>query len=120
MSGSKGYMRDLLGPEGCRNVNWISPSFTCNTHTSHHFLSYLQVTDPLMSSIWYSSSYKCTICVVLNTFASENTFVLTWFLEAGMTVYFLSTWKCSSSPQPLFEHHCFFAVVFNNTLLKGD
>jgi hypothetical protein len=54
-------------------------NFTCNTHThtSHHILSYLQVTNPLMSSSRYSLSCKYTVYVVLNTSAFENTFVRT-------------------------------------------
>lgn len=30
-------------------------------------------------------------------------------------MYFLSAWTCLRFPEPLFENHCFFAVVF-----KGD
>lgn len=37
-----------------------------------------------------------------------------------MTVYVLSIWKCLSFPEPLLEHHCFFALVFSNTVQKGD
>jgi hypothetical protein len=38
MSGSKEYMTDLLGRGGYKNVIWMLALFTCNTHTSHHFV----------------------------------------------------------------------------------
>jgi hypothetical protein len=37
---------------------------------------------------------------------------------AGMTVYILSTRKCSTFPETFLDHHCFLAVVFNRTELK--
>jgi hypothetical protein len=82
--GSERYTKDILGLQVCKNVGWVSLSFICNTHTGHHFLSYSQVTNPLMSSTSLSLSCKCIMYAVLNTFASENTFVWTWFFEAGM------------------------------------
>jgi hypothetical protein len=72
-------------PGGCKNVSYISLSFTCNTHESHNFLSYSQVENPLISSTWKSSSCKFNTCLMLNTSASENTSVWTWILKARMT-----------------------------------
>lgn len=115
MSGSGGYMKDLLGPEGCKNVCWI--------------LLLLVTHKPPLSAIFaiyksynvfhmiYSSSCKCATCVALKTF------VWTCFFEVGMThcFFFVPTWKCASlrDISSLFQH-CFFAVIFNNTLLKDD
>jgi hypothetical protein len=113
MSGTGGYMKDLLGPEGCKNVCWI-------------LLLLVTLKPPLSAIFAIYKSYNvfhmilfilqvCYMCV-------ENTFVWTCFFEAGIIhCFFIPTWKCSSLPDisSLFQH-CFFAVVFNNTLLKDD
>jgi hypothetical protein len=39
-------------------------SLVTHMDASHNFLSYLQVTDSLIYTTWYSSSCKCTICGV--------------------------------------------------------
>jgi hypothetical protein len=46
MFGGEGYMKDLLWPEDAKML----VEFHCHshvTHTSHHFLSYSQVINPL-------------------------------------------------------------------------
>lgn len=96
MSGGEGYMKNLLGPEGCKNVNWISLSFTCNTQATTS--SYLHVTDPLMPSIWYSSSLQVYyICGVghsrfwehfcLNLFFCSRTTLVDFFMWFAAVQY---------------------------------
>lgn len=91
MYGSEGYMKELLGPEGCRMLS----EFHCHTfvtlNASNHLLSYLQVTNLPVSPTWYFLSWSDIYnveCICLN--------LVSW--GRSDTLYYLGTWKCSSSP----------------------
>jgi hypothetical protein len=82
MSGSEGYIKNLLGPKGCKNVSWITLSFNCNTHASHHILLYSWVTNLPLDTLHFASVLYvwCWTHLILKTLLSEL-----GFFEVGMT-----------------------------------
>lgn len=76
----KGWMKDLQGPEWCKNVKWVSMPFTCNMrtkHTSFHIHKF-QILHSLHLKIFILHVY-CTH--VEYFFFLETVFIWTWFLE---------------------------------------
>jgi hypothetical protein len=57
--------------------------------------------------------------MVLNTFASENSFVKTWILRQDGIIFF-DYLQCWSYAELLPEYHSFFEVVFSSTIPTGD
>jgi len=105
--GGEGYIKDLLAPEGWKAVTWMSLSLICNTNTSHHFLSYSQIANPVMNPTWYSIFCVLCACHSKRSFWEVNDEIYFWVPRSGQAFLNIS-WSIT-----------LFAMVFNSIILKG-
>lgn len=100
-------------PRGMQKC-WLNFTLiSCNANAGHHFLSYLLVTNLLIFSAWYSLSCKCTV-------VGCWTHLLMKSLLSEIGVWGSVLFECSGFLQSLFECRHFIALLFNDTVLKGD